>query len=130
MRPPPLIHSFQGERTPQALNSYLPGHLLYASEVEEDRIFSGPSITWATFDPTGNFLLCNMGGEQVRGIEKYNLFYELCNGSYLVAMKLLFLLYYKQAMTLSGEYIMISGQHYQTFRATPVYKYNTAFKYL
>lgn len=32
---------------------------------EENRFYTGPSITWCTFDPTGNFLLCNMGGEQV-----------------------------------------------------------------
>ena len=50
------------------LARYLPGHLVYPTvedEEDENRFYSGPSITWCTFDPTGNFLLCNMGGEQV-----------------------------------------------------------------
>ena len=50
------------------LSRYLPGHLAYPpvdDQEEENRFYTGPSITWCTFDPTGNFLLCNMGGEQV-----------------------------------------------------------------
>lgn len=62
-----LTHAGSPDSTPE-LARYLPGHLAYPTvdeEEEENRFYSGPSITWCTFDPTGNYLLCNMGGEQI-----------------------------------------------------------------
>ena len=51
--------------TAAPLSQYLPGHLLYTPLPDEGTYTSTPSVTWCTFDPTGEHLLCNMGGEQV-----------------------------------------------------------------
>ena len=52
--------------THQPAKSFIPGHLRYKVDLPPLAPNSSPSyITYLTFDPTGTFLLCNMGFEQV-----------------------------------------------------------------